>query len=57
MGTTRSLIAAVLGAVLTLLVVPGPASAEDTLPVPWTLGAAVPAQLLAPVSAPPGAND
>jgi triacylglycerol lipase len=57
MRTTASLMAAVLGAVLTLLVVPGPASAEDTLPVPWTLGAAVPAQLLAPGSAPPGAND
>lgn len=49
--------AAALGAVLTLLVVPGPASAEDTLPVPWTLAAAVPAQLAAPGSPPPGAND
>ncbi|SFB61070.1 Triacylglycerol esterase/lipase EstA, alpha/beta hydrolase fold [Amycolatopsis marina] len=57
MRTTRSLVAAALGAVLTLLIIPGTASATETYPVPWTLGAALPAQLAAPGGAPPGAND
>ncbi|MEC3975044.1 esterase/lipase family protein [Amycolatopsis sp. H20-H5] len=56
MRTTKSLAAAVLAAALALICVPA-ANATANLPVPWTLLAAVPAQLANPGGAPPGAND
>jgi pimeloyl-ACP methyl ester carboxylesterase len=55
MRTTKSLGAAVLAALLALLV--APAASAATLPVPWTLLAALPAQAANPGGPPPGAND
>ncbi|WP_216213568.1 esterase/lipase family protein [Amycolatopsis aidingensis] len=59
MRTVLSSLASLLLAVtLAALVTPAVAQAEEEqLPVPWSLAAAVPAQLAAPNSPPPGAND
>ncbi|SFP65729.1 Lipase (class 2) [Amycolatopsis arida] len=60
MRATRLLVAiaaTVLTALTTLLAGAGAGQAREDLPVPWTLAAAVPAQLAAPNSPPPGAND
>lgn len=56
MRTTKSLGAVVLAALLALVFSPV-ASASSTLPVPWTLLAALPAQAANPGGSPPGAND
>lgn len=55
MRTTKSLSAAFLAALLTLIF--APAAQASTLPVPWTLAAAVPAQLANPGGPPPGSDD
>lgn len=56
---TTKFVGTVLATLLVALVAPGSSAAESTgkYPVPWTFGAAVTAQLSAPGSAPPGAND
>lgn len=50
-------LAAALVALLAVLLAPGAANADEKLPVPWSLGAGVAAQLADPGAAPPGAND
>ncbi|MFI9455342.1 esterase/lipase family protein [Amycolatopsis sp. NPDC052450] len=56
MRTTKSLAATFLAAALALICA-SPAIAEEELPVPWTLAAALPAQAATPGGPPPGAND
>ncbi|WP_340685281.1 lipase [Amycolatopsis coloradensis] len=56
MRTTKSLAAIFLAAALALICT-SPAIAEEDLPVPWTLAAALPAQAANPGGPPPGAND
>lgn len=59
MRRTKSLFTATLAVALTVLANTGTAAAEGDkpLPVPWSLGAGVAAQLAAPNTPPPGAND
>ncbi|MEU9686977.1 esterase/lipase family protein [Amycolatopsis japonica] len=56
MRTTKSLAATFLAAALALICA-SPATADEELPVPWTLAAALPAQAANPGGPPPGAND
>ncbi|WP_410647698.1 esterase/lipase family protein [Amycolatopsis sp. cmx-4-54] len=56
MRTTKSFAAAFLAAALALICA-SPANADEELPVPWTLAAALPAQAANPGGPPPGSND
>ncbi|MFC9254610.1 esterase/lipase family protein [Amycolatopsis thailandensis] len=56
MRTTKSLAVACLAAALALICASA-AYADEKLPVPWTLAAALPAQTANPGGPPPGAND
>ncbi|MFD5248467.1 esterase/lipase family protein [Amycolatopsis sp. NPDC058340] len=56
MRTTKSLAATFLAAALALICA-SPANADEELPVPWTLAAALPAQAANPGGPPTGAND
>ncbi|MFD5095194.1 esterase/lipase family protein [Amycolatopsis thailandensis] len=56
MRTTKSLAVACLAAALALICASA-AYADEKLPVPWTLAAALPAQAANPGGPPPGAND